>query len=124
MGTIIQGSCAKCGYQERVQTGGGMEDCKPETALALTNNNKDLAAALNRQARFSILRGIASCTNCRKLVTGVQVTYGQEHGAKSTILSSCPQCGGALEWPDSDAAHILCPVCRAPMSFHTIGHWD
>lgn len=124
MGTIIQGSCMKCGYQENLHMGGGMQDCKPESALALTKNNQDLAAALNRKEGFSILRRIASCPNCRRLVTGVQVSYGQEHGAKSTILNSCPKCGGVLEWPDPDLDHVLCPICKTPMSFHTIGHWD
>ncbi|MCI8647164.1 MAG: hypothetical protein HFE76_10375 [Firmicutes bacterium] len=124
MGTIVKSACAKCGYEEELQVGGGMRDCEAETALAIANNDPELAGALSQKAMFRIDRGICVCRSCQKLVAAAIVTYRSGNGKTRTITGKCPDCKGELTWPDTAAEDIPCPVCGAGMTFQTVGHWD
>lgn len=80
MGTILRGTCTKCGYQARVLTGGGLRDCDPETALSAARDDRGLAAALSAHGQFRIERAPAVCPRCRKLTAPAQVTYRAPDG--------------------------------------------
>lgn len=125
MGTILQGTCSKCGYRAELFTGGGRLDCEPQTALQAAHNDSGLAAALKEGAWFRIDRNVAICSRCHKFVTGVNVTYQQKGRQGRRITGGCPSCGGPLlAWTSGDTDGIPCPVCGQPVSLVPAGIWD
>lgn len=125
MGTILQGTCPKCGYHTRLYTGGGRQDCNPETALKAAHNHSQLVAALKEHAWFRIDRKLAICNKCHKFVTATDVIYQQKDGQGRRIRGACPDCGGPLLiWPSANTDGIPCPVCGQPVSLAAAGHWD
>lgn len=125
MGTILQGTCPKCGYHAELFIGGGRSDCDPQTALKAANNDRGLAAALKAGAKFRIDRKVAICGRCHKFATGVTVTYQQKGRQIRQATAGCPVCGGTLlGWPSKDTEGIPCPVCGQPVSLEPAGVWD
>lgn len=121
MGTIIQGKCPKCGYHAEIPVGGGLRDCRPETALAAARNDAGLHAALKENGRFRIERFPAVCAVCRRMFAAAQVTYWTADGAEHAVQPACPGCGGPVRRP---AEAIPCPVCGHPLDQTSVGHWD
>lgn len=120
MGTILRGTCAKCGYQTNVLTGGGLRDCDPETALSAASGDQGLAAALSAHGQFRIERFPAVCTRCRELISAAQVTYRTPDGGEHVVRAACPACGG----PVGLGEVLPCPVCAGPLELSPVGHWD
>lgn len=121
MGTILQGKCERCGYQDRIFAGGGLRDCDPETALSVAPEDAGLAAALKAHGGFRILRAPALCPHCRKLVALAQVTYWLPGGEEQVARAVCPVCGGPVAQGGDD---LPCPVCGGPLELRPVGHWD
>lgn len=125
MGSILEGTCHKCGYHAELYVGGGLQDCSPEAALRAAHNNPALAAALKENAWFQIDRNAAVCNKCRQLVTATDVTYQLKGKQKRLVTGTCPSCHGPLlTWPSKDTAGIPCPVCGQPVSLVPVGRWD
>lgn len=120
MGTILHGTCAKCGYQADVFSGGGLRDCCPETALSAACGDQGLAAALDARGQFRIERFPAICTRCHALTAAAQVTYWTPDGAEHVVRAVCPVCGGPVGLGDT----LPCPVCASPLELKPAGHWD
>lgn len=121
MGNILQGKCAKCGYQSSIPVGGGLRDCYPETALSAASGNPELAAALDAHGQFRIERFPAVCPNCRKLVAPARVTYWTQGGPEHTTPALCPGCGEPLKQMEGP---LPCPMCGAPLNMASVGLWD
>lgn len=120
MGTILRGTCAKCGYQTNVLTGGGLRDCDSETALSVASGDQGLVAALSAHGQFRIERFPAVCTHCHELISAAQVTYWTPDGGEHVIQAVCPTCGG----PVGRGETLPCPVCAGPLELSPVGHWD
>lgn len=121
MGTIIQGKCPRCGYHTEILTGGGLLDCRPETALAAAREDPGLKAALKAGGQFQIERFPVLCAVCRKILAAAQVTYWTPDGGKHVVRAACPDCGGPVMQVRGD---IPCPVCGQPLDRAAAGHWD
>lgn len=125
MGTILQGTCPGCGYHAELYTGGGQQDCNPETALKVSRGDPQLAAALKENAWFRIDRRTAICNHCRKFVVAENIIYQKKDGRGRKITGVCPDCGGPLlVWPSENTEGIPCPVCGQPVSLTAAGVWD
>lgn len=125
MGIIQQGTCPKCGYRtEELYTGGGLGDCRPETARMVGHDDAGLSAALEKGARFQITRQLAICHRCRKLISAASVRYQRPGSEAYTIADVCPDCGGPLEWLSSEKKEVPCPVCGASVPLALLGRWD
>lgn len=124
MGTILKGVCENCGYQENVFIGGGMRDCDPKIALAVTNNHPSLAAALKKNARFTIDRKLATCVRCKKFTVEIHVTYQEPDKPEQTIVMPCGACGARLSYLPRKGNHLSCPKCGRIVDFFPAGHWD
>lgn len=120
MGTILQGTCSKCGYQASALVGGGLRDCDPETALSAASGDQGLAAAFRVRGQFRIERFPAICTRCHELISAAQVTYWTPGGAEHVVKAVCPTCGGPVGRGDT----LPCPVCGSPLELSPAGHWD
>lgn len=120
MGTILQGTCSKCGYQASALVGGGLRDCDPETALSAASGDQGLAAAFRARGQFRIERFPAICTRCHELISAAQVTYWMPGGAEHVVKAVCPTCGGPVGRGDT----LPCPVCGSPLELSPAGHWD
>lgn len=120
MGTILQGTCSKCGYQASALAGGGLRDCDPETALSAASGDQGLAAAFRARGQFRIERFPAICTRCHELISAAQVTYWTPGGAEHVVKAVCPTCGGLVGRGDT----LPCPVCGSPLELSPAGHWD
>ena len=121
MGTILEGKCAKCGYQAAILVGGGLRDCDPKTALSAAPGDLGLAGALGNHGQFRIERFPAICTRCHKLLAPPQVTYWAQDGAEHVIPAVCPDCGGPLR---RGGGELPCPVCGGPLELLAAGQWD
>lgn len=121
MGTIIQGKCARCGYHAEILVGGGLLDCRPETALAAARDDSGLKAALRANGQFRIERFPAVCLACRRVLAAAQVTYWTADGAEHVVRAACPDCGGPVQ---RSGGAIPCPVCGHPLDRASVGHWD
>lgn len=124
MGTLLRGKCPGCGLEGTFTVGGGLQDCRPETALQAGRNDPDLAAALQAGCRFQIKRIPATCSNCRKLMTASQVTWWTAEGQECCTLPPCPDCGGALLRYPAGSQSVICPVCGEKIPLEPAGHWD
>lgn len=124
MGIISVGKCRGCGYESRLFVGGGLRDCEPSTALAIANNDAGLADALAQNAWFQIDRRPALCGKCQKICSGALVTFEQPDGTKQTIFSTCPDCGGTLEYYSFQTGEMTCPRCGESFVLAQAGHWD
>lgn len=120
MGVMLEGKCTNCGYRTTLLTGGGMRDCRQETALSIAPDDAGLAAALRAGGQFRIERSPAVCTRCHELTAPALVTYQTPKDEERTIPAVCPKCGGPLERRDDPP----CPVCGRPLELRSIGHWD
>lgn len=120
MGTILRGTCPRCGYQEDVLTGGGLRDCNPEAALSAASGDQGLATALSAHGQFRIQRFPTICIRCHKLITASQVTYWMPDGEEHTTQAACPLCGSSV----IQGRELPCPVCGRTMKLSTVGHWD
>lgn len=121
MGTIIEGKCVKCGYQTKVMAGGGLRDCRLQTALDAVSDDMDLAATLERCEGFRIERVPSICVHCHKLLAPPWVIYWTRDGAEHTVPAVCPDCGGPVEQRKEG---LPCPVCGEPLEMFKVGHWD
>lgn len=124
MGVILRAHCASCGLDEELYVGGGLRDCRPETALAVGGNNPDLAEALRENARFRIERRVSVCPLCRKPVAAARVVYQRPGLTEHIVTPRCPGCASRLLWPPKDPESIECPVCGNEIPLLTGGHWD
>ena len=124
MGEIREGTCPQCGYQARLFTGGGRQDCMPEAALLAGHQDPGLAAALKEGAQFQINRQVAVCHQCQKLQTASSVSYQRPGGKQYTIADRCPDCGGALEYLSLKSDQVPCPVCGNRIRLERTGLWD
>lgn len=124
MGTILKGVCENCGYKATVFVGGGMNDYKPEITLAVTKNHPGLAAALQKNAYFSIDRKLATCVRCQEFTAETQVTYQEPNKPEKTISMPCNVCGARLSYLPRKGNHLACPKCGRIVDFFPAGHWD
>lgn len=121
MGTIVKGTCSRCGYHAEIPAGGGLRDCQPETALSAAREDPGLKAALEENGRFQIERFPTVCIACRRVVTAAQVTYWTGDGAEHVVSAACPYCGGPVQRSSGD---VPCPVCGRSLDWTFVGHWD
>lgn len=121
MGTVIEGKCAKCGYQAKVMAGGSLRDCRLQTALDAVSNDMDLAAALESCGVFRIERVPSICARCHKLLAPPRVIYWTCDGVEHTAPAVCPDCSGPVERKEEG---LPCPVCGGPLEMFKVGHWD
>lgn len=124
MGVILRAHCASCGLDAELYVGGGLRDCRAETALQAAGNDPRLAAALREGARFRIERRVSVCEHCRKPVAAVRVTCRKPGRAAHIIAPRCPDCASRLLWPAENPDSIPCPVCGQKIQLTTAGHWD
>lgn len=121
MGTIVRGTCARCGYHTEIPVGGGLRDCLPETALSAAREDPGLKAALKDNGQFQIERFPAPCIPCRQVIAAAQVTYWTGDGAEHVVPAACPYCGGPVRRSSGD---IPCAVCGYTLDWASVGHWD
>lgn len=124
MGVILRVNCISCGLDAELYVGGGLRDCRAETALSAAGNDQRLAAALQEGARFRIERRVSVCERCRKPVTAVRVTYRQPGRAAHIMAPRCPDCAARLLWPKENPDRISCPMCGEIIPLTIAGHWD
>lgn len=124
MGEILRVTCPKCGYGAELFVGGGLADCNQETALAIGGNDKGLAEALQKNARFEIGRNVARCSSCRKFIVDASVKYWRADGFRRRIGGVCPDCGGKLSSVDLEAKRLPCPSCGGSVTVERTGRWD
>lgn len=124
MGTIVHAYCGKCGYEAELLTGGGLRDCRPETALAAAPGNQALAEALQRGARFQIERCVAVCSQCKKLFAIPYVAYWPEGEESRHTAAACPDCNSLLTRYSAAVESVPCPVCGNTLPLTPTGHWD
>ena len=124
MGKIIRGRCSNCGYQAELFVGGGLRDCRPETALSAVPGNPSLERAVRSGARFEIERDIAVCRRCQKLLVMPYITYWSAEDEVHHATSACPECGGLPTRLGEELKSTPCPVCGRNMKLLPDGHWD
>ena len=124
MGTIMRGICQECGLQSNIYVGGGLMDCRPEAAIAISGSDKGLIAALEQDAApFRIERRAAVCPRCKKLIAAARVAYGKGGDERHTV-PCCNDCKAPIPWPKEDAARLRCPVCGHDIILTQAGYWD
>lgn len=126
MGQIIQVQCTSCGYEKKLNTGGGLADCQWETILAALpeSGRRALAAAVRDGAvQCSVTRRLCACDSCGA-VYALPIVSFRLKGVQKELYGVCPQCGraGNASWKETD--QLLCPVCGHRMTQQQAGHWD
>ena len=121
MGIMIQGKCPKCGYHAEIPVGGGLRDCRPETALSAAREDSGLKAAIKANGRFRIERFPAVCNDCRRLFAAARVTYWTPDGEEHEVRAACPDCGRPVQRSGGD---LPCPICGHSLDQVPMGYWD
>lgn len=125
MGMIVRGKCPGCGYEVEVKTGGGQWDWKREAIENAAPEGTGLEAAMEQGASLTIERCLATCGNCKKIVTGTYVCVRRPGSDEiQRLTKGCPDCGGTLRRHSPDARAVGCPRCTHIIELRPAGHWD